>query len=710
MDRYVSLLTLLLILLFGDNGKISAQQRSVEQVKAIALNGNQKARRNALRHSCLKSTEMLDNIGIDSCKEAFYLYRFEGQGQKSFVIVSGDERMPAVLAYSDENQFDVDNMPPAVRYWLECYVQEYKALNPNVAHGSSKPNISLLENGVSPILKEIQWGQSEPYNNLCPSYRGEKTYTGCVATAMAQIMRYYSYPVQGKGQKTYRTETNRIAINHDFSNDIFDWHNMLDSYNGEYTDLQANSVSVLMASCGASVNMDYGISSQGGSGAYQSSLLNGYIENFGYDNDAALVIRDYCSTEDWHNLLISELNAGRPVNYSGFSMRDGGHSFVIDGYRKGDNSYPDYHLNWGWDGSCDGYYQIANLHPQEDGIPATQNPFSQSQQMTVGVMPEDGVDNSTQMLISSKLNCNLSKARIGQTISFNVSSLYNSSYKKFLGTISVALMSEDGELRSIGTGNVFQLSYLDGTGSINFSCPIPNELNVGKYIACLVYKLFDETKWKKVYSSSYPSIEITVDGTEDSDIEPWSEIGCSEMELLQDSEKSIITARLYELVNLQPEAFMGSLCFTFADENGVPLFSFGSNSEIPELGYFDYLTEPILLSGNIEKYIPDGRYRLYVSAKREKNMQESYVVHHELASWGNDTAEMYLQVKVKDGVAYIDNKEYEILPTNIRNVQLLQDVNPSYYSLDGRKVNSLESSPKGIYIMQQNGKTKKVCR
>ena len=235
-------------------------------------------------------------------------------------------------------------------------------------------------------------------------------------------------------------------------------------------------------------------------------------------------------------------------------------------------------------------------------------------------------------------------------------------------------------------------------------------MNVGKYIACLVYKLFDETKWKKVYSSSYPSIEITVDGTEDSDIDPWSEIGCSEMELLQDSEKSIITARLYELVNLQPEAFMGSLCFTFADENGVPLFSFGSNSEIPELGYFDYLTEPILLSGNIEKYIPDGRYRLYVSAKREKNMQESYVVHHELASWGNDTAEMYLQVKVKDGVAYIDNKEYEILPTNIRNVQLLQDVNPSYYSLDGRKVNSLESSPKGIYIMQQNGKTKKVCR
>lgn len=710
MDRYVSLLTLLFILLFGDNGKISAQQRSVEQVKAIALNGYQKARGNAPRHSCLKSTEMLDNLGIDSCKEAFYLYRFEEQGQKSFVIVSGDERMPAILAYSNENQFDVDKMPPAVRYWLECYVQEFKALKPNVAHASSKPNISLQENGVLPILKKIQWGQSKPYNNLCPSYRGEKTYTGCVATAMAQIMRYYSYPTQGKGRKSYRTETNRIEINHNFSNDIFDWQNMLDSYNVGYTDQQANAVSVLMASCGASVNMDYGISSQGGSGAYQSSLLNGYIENFGYDNDAALVVRDYCSIEDWHNLLVNELNAGRPVNYAGSSMRDGGHSFVIDGYRMGDNPYPDYHLNWGWDGSCDGYYQIANLHPQEDGIHATQNSFSQSQQMTVGIMPEDGVDNPTQMLTSSKLNCNLSKARIGQSISFNVSSLYNLSYKKFYGTISVALVSEEGKLYNIGKENVFQLSYLDGTGSINFSCSIPKELNIGNYRACLVYKLSDTTEWKEIYSSSYPSIEITIDGTEDSDIDLWSELGCSEMELLQGSKKSLITARLYEVVNLQSEAFIGSLCFTFADENGVPLFSFGSNSEIPELGYYDYLTEPIILSGNIEKYIPDGRYRLYVSAKREKYMQESYVVHHELSSWGNATTEMYFQVKVKDGVAHIDNKEYEILPTNIRNVQLLQNVNPSYYTLDGRKVNSQESLPKGIYIMQQNGKAKKIYR
>ena len=81
-----------------------------------------------------------------------------------------------------------------------------------------------------------------------------------------------------------------------------------------------------------------------------------------------MVIRNYCSTEDWHNLLVNELNSGRPVNYGGASMRDGGHSFVIDGYRMGENQYPDYHVNWGWGGVCDGYYQIANLQPQEDGI------------------------------------------------------------------------------------------------------------------------------------------------------------------------------------------------------------------------------------------------------------------------------------------------------------------------------------------------------
>lgn len=708
MDKYVTLLKLLFILFFVDINSIYAQQRSIEQVEAIALSNKLKAKRNAPHHSRLKSTEILDKLGIDSSKEAFYLYRFEEQGQKSFVIVSGDERMPAILAYSNENHFDIDNMPPGVRYWLECYVQEFKALEADSTCTSSKSSISLQANGVDPILGNIQWGQSKPYNDLCPSYRGEKTLSGCVATAMAQIMRHHSYPNKGKGHNIYRTETNLIEINHDFSNDIFDWQNMLDSYNAEYTDLQAKAVSILMASCGASVNMDYGISSQGGSGAYQSSLLNGYIENFGYDNDAALIIRDYCSTEDWHKLLVNELNAGRPVNYAGSSMRDGGHSFVIDGYQISANPYPDYHVNWGWGGSCDGYYQIANLHPQEDGNNATQNSFSQSQQMTIGIMPEDGVTKTTQMLASSRLNCNLSKAMVGQTVQFNVASLYNLSYKKFSGMISVALKSEEGKLYAIGNGNAFQLSYLDGTGSISFSYSIPNDLNLGKYKVCLVYRFSDTTEWQEIYSSSYPSIEVTLDRNEDSDMDSWCEIGCSEIELLQESDKSLITAKLYEIVNLQLDAFIGSLFFTFADKNGVPLFSFGNHSELPELGYNDCLTEPTILSGSIDKYIPDGHYRLYVSAKRGEKAQNSYVVHHELSSWGNSTKEMYFQVNIKNGVAYIDNKEYEICPTNIDNIPLSQNSTPSYYTLDGRRVSILESLHKGIYIILQNGKKKKI--
>ena len=465
MNKSLLLRTLSFILLLVIVNETTAQQRTFERVESIVLKHKQKHKINNDFLSNIRSTDVVGKSALASGKEAFYIYQTTEGENKSFVIVSGDERMPEILAYSSDNSFDVDNIPPAVRYWLNCYVEEFNNLDSLSTITSAKRSVPTSSGGVLPLLNQIQWGQSNPYNNLCPTLRGERTVTGCVATAMAQVMKFHSFPDKGHGYKKYNTSTNRLSVTHDFSKDIFDWSNMLDSYISEYTEQQANAVAVLMASCGASVEMDYGTSSQGGSGAYQSDLLNGYIENFGYDNDASLVIRNYCSTEDWHNLLINELNSGRPDNYGGASMRDGGHSFVIDGYRTGENQYPDYHVNWGWGGVCDGYYQIANLHPQEDGIYATNNPFSESQQMTIGIMPEDGISANSNMLLSSKINCSLSKVKRGGELLCKVSSLYNCSYKDFSGTISVALKSESGELFVISTGQKRELEYLEGTGS-----------------------------------------------------------------------------------------------------------------------------------------------------------------------------------------------------------------------------------------------------
>lgn len=687
-----------------------AQQRSLQNIDSIAnkycrMHGGIRS-----MYSKTKSSSIVHDDYLVSGKEAFYIFTSTSLNKGSFFIVSGDEKLPSILGYSDSGAFDINNIPPAVKYWLQTYVTQLKNEQAPSDSKSLKSKIEYKEDGVSPLLQNIQWGQAPPYNELCPIVYKEKTLTGCVATAMAQVMRYYQYPTVAKGNIDYNSTTNNLHITHDFSKDYFDWENMLPSYNGTYSEKQANAVSVLMASCGASVKMDYGTSTQGGSGAYQSDLLNGYISNYGYDKDCALAIRNFCSTEDWHKLLVEELNNGRPVNYAGANMRDGGHSFVIDGYRIGNNAYPDYHVNWGWDGSCDGYYQIANLHPQEGDNNATIEPFSESQQMTIGIKPEDGITNSTQLLLSSKVSSSLSTVKNGSALVVSVSSLYNCSYKKFVDTISAALKSEDGTLYPLSEGNVRQLEYLEGTGSLKITCSIPNSIEIGKYQLCLVYRLSNSENWNEIYSSSTSVIEVTQDKEDGATTEELAEIGCSDLELLKGSEQNIILANVYEVKNLQTEPFEGVVFFTITDEGGFPLFSFGESSPISELGYMDYLSSPIEITGYINKDIPDGQYRLYISAQKRNQQTSSFVVQSNAEIPDAPTKELYYRVIVKQGVAYIDNKEYEILPTNIDYISFSQNSKPSYYTLDGRRIHGLESMHKGIYIMLQNGKRKKIYR
>lgn len=708
MKRSFLLGMLAFLVAFAGIVDTSGQQRTKEQLESIVLKVNKKNKIYDGYSDKIKSTELIDKAILTSGKEAFYVYRTVSDGQNSFAIVSGDERMPEILAYSTDSKFDVNNIPPAVRYWLECYAEEFNELEKADESEHTKHKIAFSGEGVMPLLNKTQWGQSDPYNSLCPSFRGERTVTGCVATAMSQVMRYYSFPEKGRGSVRYTSTTNRLNVTHDFSKDCFDWANMLDSYSLGYTNEAANAVAELMASCGASVKMDYCTSSQGGSGAYQSDLLNGYIENFGYDDDASFAVRNYCTTEDWHMLLINELNAGRPVNYGGVSMRDGGHSFIIDGYRKGEGDYPDYHVNWGWNGSCDGYYQIANLHPKADEIYATDNPFSESQQMTLGIMPEDGVSADSSLLMSSAVKCSLVKVKRGGNLMCNVASLYNCSYKGFTGTVSVALKSESGNLVILGKGIDRTLKYLEGTGNISIPCTVPDGIDAGKYIVCIVYKSSLSDNWKRVLSPSYPTLEVTDKDTEDTDPqEKWSEIGCSEFELLKGDDQGAVAANVYELVNLDVTSFIGTLSFTIADATGSPIFSFGASGNLPELGYREFMSEPVYVSGVIDKTLPDGHYRLYISAKNAGQTDESFVVLNDLTMMGVLTKELYYPVEVRNSVAYINGNEYVICPTAVSEVKEADAGKEEWYSVDGTEVRR-QNARHGVYIRRYNGKTKKV--
>src|SRR5574344_2414501 len=191
------------------------------------------------------------------------------------------------------------------------------------------------------------------------------TVTGCMATAMAQVMYYYKYPITGIGSNSFKyilklnNNPDTVSYSVDFSKTSYDWTNMIDDYaSTSYTQAQADAVATLMYHAGASVDMMY---TPNGSSSSDLTAFFALQENFGYEDAMRYYSRDYMSDADWIYILKTESAAGRPVIYSGNGT--GGHEFIVNGYNSSDQFY----INWGWGGYCNGYYSISSLKPASNG-------------------------------------------------------------------------------------------------------------------------------------------------------------------------------------------------------------------------------------------------------------------------------------------------------------------------------------------------------
>ncbi len=323
-------------------------------------------------------------------------YYVIGNGKnKGYTIVSADDRLPAIVGYAVQGNYDESTLPAPYVEFITAYqkfAEEVKAGDARAVRLAAeaqalRSSSSYAQPTVAPLLGNIQWNQGSPYNNLCPEYAtGKRSATGCVATAMAQVMAYWKYPSQLQtSTSAYTTKTNKIAIpaiDKDAAG-TYDWDNMLPHYyTGQYNDTQANAVAKLMYHCGAAIKMDYGESS----GAYiDAKRLATY---FGYDKDLMVdLYRESFSLEQWNTLIDTELKAKRPVLYSGQSS-DGGHQFVCDG----SDGQGLYHINWGWGGYQDGYFDITILNPDKGGIGSGNAPdgFNRSSDMIIGIQPDNG--------------------------------------------------------------------------------------------------------------------------------------------------------------------------------------------------------------------------------------------------------------------------------------------------------------------------------
>ena len=346
--------------------------------------------------------------------QSLYVYN-AGDIDAGYVIVSGDDRAMPVLGYSDRGHFDPADVPPALQEWLDFLTSEIESLgNINLPVNGTQPLITARAS-ISPMIK-TQWDQNAPYNSrLKKTANGDLAVTGCVATAMAQIMNYHKWPSKpSQAIPAYTSSTQSIYMP-ELPVTTFDWSNMKNTYRGDNTGTSVTAVSTLMLYCAQALEMDFK-DGESSSGTYKmANVLPAY---FNYANSAFFIDRVTYNTTDWENKIYSELSAKRPVAYGGSKM-SGGHSFVCDGY---DGSTGMFHFNWGWSGSSDGYYLLSSLKPQYQGIGSSEGTegYIRRQGIVVGITPNSGTtpSDATAMTITELTASKLNYTRSSSTSDF----------------------------------------------------------------------------------------------------------------------------------------------------------------------------------------------------------------------------------------------------------------------------------------------------
>ena len=312
---------------------------------------------------------------------AMPLYVFNAPQHAGYVIIAGDARVPAVLGYSDNGFIDMDNAAPALQEWMAGYAAQIERLAKDPAL-----NVPLHTTGtaVAPLVK-CQWAQTSPYNILMPYVGNMQGYTGCGATAMAQIMYYHRWPLQTTSAiPAYTTTTNSISMP-ELPVTTFAWGDMRDTYlTNDLNSTSAVAVAQLMKYCAQAIKMDF---MSNGSNSYTNDIYDAFYTYFGYGPNAHSMTRANYSTEEWESVIINELSQRRPVLYRA-ANGDGGHFFVCDGF-DGNGMF---HINWGWGGNDDGYFLLNVLDPYEHDatVPSSAWGFIDGQWMIAGIQPDNG--------------------------------------------------------------------------------------------------------------------------------------------------------------------------------------------------------------------------------------------------------------------------------------------------------------------------------
>lgn len=311
------------------------------------------------------------------------LYIFDNNSDSGYAILSADDIAAPLLGYSDKGCFDAKSMSPEMKWWLEEYTRQIEYAKINGAEPFRDLSTRADMASIAPMIS-TKWDQGFPYNGQTPEVNGRHCVTGCVATALAQVMKHWNYPATGSGTGectvTLSDNTNKNE-SMELNEQNFDWSNMLDIYDETATQQQKSAVAYLMKACGYSVKMNYSAEESGAAVLYVTTALT---SNFNYNRNIQYCQRRYFSATEWTEMIYDELASGRPVVYGGQGSA-GGHCFVCDGYES--DGY--FHFNWGWGGLSDGYFLLNALNPGSLGIGAGSGGFNFGHEIVRGIQPTE---------------------------------------------------------------------------------------------------------------------------------------------------------------------------------------------------------------------------------------------------------------------------------------------------------------------------------
>ena len=513
---------------------VMAGPRSFQQAKAIAEKQAALLGVTIDQKAMTKARKQGSKGEITLSQESYYV--FPNANSKGFTIVSGDDRLPEIVGYSSQGSYDENNLPEGFVSFMKAYQNLYNKVNLGDAEAlknlaeikawRNKKNASAAStSAVAPLLGNIEWDQTSPYNNMCPRYDSvHVAATGCVATAMAQVMAYYKYPKQLKADiPGYVNRWNGIPMEIPTitrEEGVYDWDNMLPKYNKEAnaTQQQKDAVAKLMYHCGAAVQMNYGPES---AASVSATKLAKY---FGYDADLMMDLnRSTFSLDKWMQIIDTELAAGRPVLYSG-QASDGGHQFICDG-KDGEGLY---HINWGWSGSQNGYFDLSLLNPEKGGTGSGSSTegYNRLCSMTIGIAPDNGVVDAPLATVPDIkamnygfLDTTTKDHRLNPDEAFDFwldYGLGNQTYQAFSGYAALGILQKDGSYRIVSQKARINVDPIPGEGMISVvdvNFRVNEAFEVGTVTLCPLYSKDGENWTLCDVPSSFPSVMLKITKT-----------------------------------------------------------------------------------------------------------------------------------------------------------------------------------------------------